>query len=173
MKRQRPKRLGIEGVQVHVLPVSVGIEQVIAHPAGVEVRQPPRVERERDLVAVARDDEAVVPTEQELPDVPETGIGAGMRPPQLRAPDAAIIVDPRELPVGRVVFGVAAEMQVGRFGLKPRHPRGPIARSHDADPVPVDLHVGHDPDARIGRGDLPREIHGHRLREPGRKAERL
>ncbi len=111
---QRRDGVAVGGVEVHVLGEAVGVEEIVARPAGGKVGQMRGVEIYDDFVAGAEDDVFVVERTNELGDVAVARVVADLA--RVGAGEADVFVDVSEI-VLRIAFDdarIAAEMRARR-----------------------------------------------------------
>src|SRR4029453_12285897 len=100
-------------VQVHLLAVSRAVEQECPRPSAGQRRQRGGVERQRYLVARARDDEEVVGLLQQFADVAKAGVASRQHLPWRLADHALVVVDERLTSIRGELGGESAPAQVG------------------------------------------------------------
>ncbi len=165
MKRQRLDRIGRRGVDIHLLAESVGVEQERPAAIGLERRKRGRIERQGDLVAGPRNDEHVVAPAQQLANVPFARIPSGHRLPDDGGRNAIVVVAIRLAAVGRRFRRESAPAQHrdGCLGARLTGAEINRRRIHE-DLIPVDPHVGDDPNLPLARAELAAQVDDDRLR---------
>ena len=144
VERQRLDGVRPRGVQIHVLPETVGKREERAAGPGGRRRDLPRVEPEPQLISVPGDDVAVVDRIEEGQHVPVPRVFPLVRPPDVprRARPVAVLGGRDSArPVG---FGIPGKAELGRLGVEPPLLNGHAGDLGKLDPVPVDAHVGPD-----------------------------
>src|SRR5208282_1422690 len=167
-KRQWVNRIAVVGIEVHILFVSVGDEEIVAHPSTGQGRQFRGIEIERYFIARSEDDKLIVDRFEQRPHISIARVGAGG--PRVRASGARLLVNVFHV-ARRLIFNLqreSVEIQVGA-GERYRRQAGALIlpRPADEDVVPVDLQIRGDANTARARRKLAGKVGGHGARAAG------
>ena len=148
MERKRPDRVPERSVGLVLLGPAIDQQQVVPGPARRQRRQPRGAEAQLELVSGAHDHVAVIYPIQQFAHCTEARVPAGRRIPIGRGRHL-LVVEPFRLgaTVRNIVAREASEAQVGSASLQRGDSRfGGGRLDADKRSVPIDAHVGHQPD---------------------------